>query len=437
MKRSLKKKSRSLRKSRSKVSRKRGSYRKKVLVVSKPERVSRVKIGRKNELITPDHPYFRTRVDPPTSREYFKDKTLEFEPVLKSSFPDTCYMGTKGFITPEVDGGCTTLEYDLNYKNHWGQRKLLLTEIDFLTLVLKSRFDSIDIVYAGAAAGIHIPFLFRLFPNIRFHLYDPAKFRIQNLAEYEKTGKITINEYYKGKKNRKDYGFFTDDVARYYRKKFYKNEKESNMLFISDIRLGAEHIEGETRTDYSWRFEEGVLRNNEEHQDWIRIMRPKWSMLKFKEPYVKEDREKFYKYMKGEIRLQTWHPLNSAETRLIVKNSDINKEVYYNIIAYERKNAYYNYLRQMNLNNKLIDFIPNTTLKDFCKHVTKNVPYYNLDFFTEILIYYRYLKKYENMSELLEDKAEKLKNTIINYMRDTTTLIYGSPERFRLIKHEK
>ena len=58
---------------------------------------------------------------------------------------------------------------------HWGQRKLLLSEIQFITLY----WDNLDVpipilVYAGAAPGLHIPFLSQMFPEAEFHLYDPA-----------------------------------------------------------------------------------------------------------------------------------------------------------------------------------------------------------------------------------------------------------------------
>ena len=57
---------------------------------------------------------------------------------------------------------------------HWGQRKLLLSEIEFL-----ARFSEpgITCVYAGAAPGTHIPYLTQLFPEVaRFVLVDPSPF---------------------------------------------------------------------------------------------------------------------------------------------------------------------------------------------------------------------------------------------------------------------
>ena len=59
---------------------------------------------------------------------------------------------------------------------HLGQRKLLLTEVNFLT----GHGDfSKNIIYIGAAPGHHIEFLSTLFPNHTFYLYDPRDFSIK------------------------------------------------------------------------------------------------------------------------------------------------------------------------------------------------------------------------------------------------------------------
>lgn len=57
---------------------------------------------------------------------------------------------------------------------HWGQRKLLLSEIEFLTLFSE---PGVTVVYAGAAPGTHTASLARLFPEVhQFVLVDPSPF---------------------------------------------------------------------------------------------------------------------------------------------------------------------------------------------------------------------------------------------------------------------
>src|SRR5262245_53966686 len=60
---------------------------------------------------------------------------------------------------------------------HWGQRKLLLSEIMFLTQW--GHLANI-VVYAGAAPSDHTPYLQSLFPNHTFILIDPRPFSIKS-----------------------------------------------------------------------------------------------------------------------------------------------------------------------------------------------------------------------------------------------------------------
>lgn len=67
---------------------------------------------------------------------------------------------------------------------HYGQRKLLLSEIEFLTnvcisLPAKLKHKRIVVIYAGAAPGDHIDLLYSMFPFIKFVLVDPAKFSVE------------------------------------------------------------------------------------------------------------------------------------------------------------------------------------------------------------------------------------------------------------------
>jgi hypothetical protein len=389
-----------------------------IMIKSKPSNVFYVD-DNNDFVMNKDNEYYRTQLDPPNFVEYFKNID-SFDITLKDNFPETSYIGNKGYFAPELPGGIptSTLDYKLDYANHWGQRKLLLTEIDFLTQTLSSKNEKIDVIYAGAAHGTHIKFLFNLFPNIRFHLYDPAIFD-SVLKTYVKTGQIIINEYYhdfkyknnninrdtpflKYKERQKlpeDYGFFTDEVAEYYKQKFYdEKENYSKCLFISDIRrdLPKDPYKDKGKSDWSWDFEKIVLEDQEFMRKWLQIMRPQSSMLKFKEPYVKAGRNVLYKYFQGIIRLQTWHPPNSAETRLIVNHNDIDTEVFYDTIAYERKTSYYNYLRTNNIGNMSIPFLPpNVKIADVGKKVAPNIKYYTIDFYNEINLLNEYYKKFE------------------------------------------
>lgn len=204
---------------------------------------------------------------------------------------------------------------------HWGQRKLLLVEIEFLT----NYSNENDIVlYAGAAPGIHIKYLSKLFPTLSFILYDPNDFSICE------TDKIKIFQSY-----------FTKEIAGRY-------ANYDNILFMSDIRT-ADHNLMDTIT-----IEKQVEKDNELQKDCYIVMNPKKSLLKFRLPWkVRVGNEyKFvtkcgnnYNYLKGDIIIQPWKPQTSTETRLLVdKYTDIKNipMTVYDNIKYEEQIFYFN-----------------------------------------------------------------------------------------------
>jgi len=184
---------------------------------------------------------------------------------------------------------------------HIGQRKLLMSEIYFLT---KYGHLSDCVVYAGAAGGHHIPYLATLFPKHKFYLWDPAPFAIAPTDRLEIHNKC-----------------FTDDVAAYY--------MDQSPLFICDVRSGSDDMQFDE-------FEAEVHRNNQMQRRWIELMQPKMSMLKFRVPY-NTPVSNAYEYLDGELCIQTWAPPFSGETRLITDGSA--KKIYH---EYESKMHYVN-----------------------------------------------------------------------------------------------
>lgn len=194
-----------------------------------------------------------------------------------------------------------------NKKNiiHWGQRKLLMSELYFMT-----HWGHLgkQIVYAGAAPGNHIPYLSYLFPNHSFTLIDPNPFRIKE------TEKIKIMNCY-----------FDDNMA-----KKYQND---HVLFISDMRTA------DYRQMSCIENEQYIIKDNETQMRWINLMKPVKSMIKFRCPYpdiIKENTRMF----KGIILLQPWAPPTSTETRLIV-DSDLTI-IEYDNLKYEQQLFYHN-----------------------------------------------------------------------------------------------
>jgi hypothetical protein len=202
---------------------------------------------------------------------------------------------------------------------HWGQRKLLLSEIEFICLYFEKFPEAANVVviYAGAAPGTHILILRDLFPAIRFVLYDPAQF---DNAIYNVHG-ISIHQE-----------IFTDEVCLLLKDQY----TDSVVLFISDIRTA------DTVTMSAEDVEKRVACDQQMQMKWYDILNPAMAMLKFRLPWNCDTTL----YLKGDIYFQAYAPLTSTETRLIVEQNAPLIE--YDNKAYEEQLFHFNmYLREL------------------------------------------------------------------------------------------
>ena len=236
---------------------------------------------------------------------------------------------------------------------HWGQKKLLLSEIQFLTnicikLNIKKLKDYV-IIYIGSADGTHLPILFEMFPELEWHLYDPNPFS-KYVKKYGKNKVFIYNEY------------FTNETI-------YKIKKNINkkILFISDIRVTPK--------------DEQVMKDMKDQGKWGLELNADFMLLKFRLPYNEPNTYKplnindleFNKkyinnfdliakdciYLKGIIYLQLYHPTYSTELRLFVEKNKENKYSLddYNYIDIENKLFNYNSEIRGILNNENYEFL--------------------------------------------------------------------------------
>jgi hypothetical protein len=178
---------------------------------------------------------------------------------------------------------------------HCGQRKLLLSEVEFFTYYWDaSKIANPVCVYAGAYPGYHILLLQKLFPSFEFHLYDP-KFnekpnKNKKTARDEENNKIHIYAE-----------FFTDETAGQ-----WANRKD--VFFISDIRCDGPRCKNMAFGE-RLELEDSVWADMMAQSTWTKIMKPVQALLKFRLPYVLEP-EKVdpsnppkVKYLKGLLYL--------------------------------------------------------------------------------------------------------------------------------------
>lgn len=246
---------------------------------------------------------------------------------------------------------------------HWGQLKLIMSEIHFLCKIFMENksWPSKYVVYAGGAPGTHIQYLSILFPELCFILIDPRNFVFPPCSSFKKF--TSIEDVISSTSTSSSTSIFT--LNTYLTHISASQFKALNPIFISDIRSISEEME-ESNNPLN---ELSVLFDTLLHIDILRVMDPCYSLIKFRciygnslnclnlntgvpKDYTKnhyyEDVVKnfaLYKektpYPEGTIYLQCWQGISSTETRLFVKRSnDIVR--YYDNVKYENQLYHFN-----------------------------------------------------------------------------------------------
>lgn len=235
---------------------------------------------------------------------------------------------------------------DHQSKCHWGQKKLLLSEIQFFTRICKTlnikSLKDFAVVYIGSAGGHHLPILYNLFPDLIWLLYDPAPFSKDVTKHPTKDKSVFIYNMY-----------FTDDTLEHVR----KNCQGRKILFISDIRV-------ETK-------EEDIIKDMRNQAFWGTELNSPFMLHKFRLPYeeletipksnlqfklneklfinpnLKTTKYKNMLYLKGDIYLQIFPPPYSGELRLFVEQKNGKYEfAEYDYLDIENRLVYFNsYIR--------------------------------------------------------------------------------------------
>ena len=248
---------------------------------------------------------------------------------------------------------------------HNGQRKLFLSEVQFLT-DLAGVVEYV--IYAGAAPSHKGFVLWSLFPKLKFVLIDPNRFEIFIHGKpHTLANKSETYVRYLKTRPRKDWlkylretdpgifiieDFFTEELATMF--------SALNSVFISDIRTNM--VEDDFPTDID------ILWNSAQQMNWIKALKPKFVMLKFRPPYFEKERidedelEDYQRadfakakargmdfianynkgdflYFDGTIFLQAWSGKASSETRLVFDRYDKFRR--YDSAEYENKFFYF------------------------------------------------------------------------------------------------
>lgn len=195
---------------------------------------------------------------------------------------------------------------------HWGQRKLFVSELEFLINyypTIDTTTNKFYVLYIGAAKGTHLLYLCSLFKEFEFILVDPSSFDTR--LQYMDNVKI-INKY-----------FDDNDIKIFSDKNVYPN-----LFLISDIRFP--NLSENDLTSQ----QEYVKEDMELQKKWFLKLKPYKALLKFRLPWNSSK----CNYLDGDLYFQAWAGRHSTESRL-VPNGKMKE---YNNKNYEEKMHYFN-----------------------------------------------------------------------------------------------
>ena len=251
---------------------------------------------------------------------------------------------------------------------HWGQLKMFLVTLLFLINKVNPTEKEVHIIYPGSARGDNILILCNMFPNTLWYLIDPAPHH-PKLKDHKQI--IEIKSEY-----------FTDDVAKYYFKKFAN--RKFPLLILSDIRVDTD--------------DKSIMDNQESNAIWHNIIKPDYSYFKFRCPYNKGTE---YDYYDGKIYIQPYARTSSSETRIMFDTIITKKK--YDCNEYFGKFTYFNRILRPSYYKKAI--IPNNKYFDHC---------YDCTYFSYLIS--NYLKKF--------NKCNPFGTTnVFDIMKEITNLI--------------
>ena len=292
------------------------------------------------------------------------------------------------------------LPYKSNQKTigtHLGQRKLFLSEVQFLSYCLKSTQvpNNLYCVYAGSAPGQKTHLLSKIFPTVKFILVDPAKADIvvdgKSHRDFKHNDVVHLHHKYPTLSNT----YSTDnkeivqmtpeeksEIMKFIESTQYKiyiiedlmTEDIANMLsefentvYISDIRSNMFNEDFPTDTD--------IYFNHALNYNVMKIMNPYMSMIKFRIPFF-NDYEKDMERMKelshlferskefgidfiedfknrklnlpvsSDLYVQAWAKPSSTELRMYVPMSGIHSIQEYDIKEIEEKMNSFNMINR-------------------------------------------------------------------------------------------
>lgn len=280
---------------------------------------------------------YRTNMNVNEYSPYFKNPHLE-----GSDYSDSVQKYKKYLDTDSDERMKYSPKSTINLNTYnWNQRKLFLSELEFLieyipkidvNIIPKVKGKRrIPIIYYDVMTTNHIEFLDSLlnemFGNIYvIYLHEAIK---DSLSQYKESKRIKVSSQ------------LTTKTASKYLSSYGKN----SALFIGNARVNMNKKSGKD-------LENAIISTMNLQKSIVENIYPYKSMLKFMLPYSsnKYDYLESFEYFDGDLRFLSWSSKSGTETMLIT-DGDPKKTKKYDVLAYEEQMAYFNNVTRVSYYN--------------------------------------------------------------------------------------
>jgi hypothetical protein len=248
----------------------------------------------------------------------------------------------------------------ISLAQQWGERKLMLLELEFLTQYAVR--PGTVVIYANCAPATRMPYLSSLFPHVQFVLVDPVP------LDFDESQLPNVSV----KQQQFDDALATEFAAT-------AQSEAKTLLFIANATSDSPNGYLAGAGDDSGYVDEAAftMEKMTAQAHWHRLLNSAKSLLKFTLPWT-DDKTK---YLDGDIVLPIWSGPTSTETRL-VPNGNYRD---WSHRHYEEQLMHYNNVTRVSLHEHGVT----AEGLDGCGDCT-----------AEVFILERYLERYPNMLQI-------------------------------------
>lgn len=231
--------------------------------------------------------------------------------------------------------------------------RLLLAEINFITTYIEKDEKDVRIIYMGAAPGFHLVKLMKMYPFIKFDLYDDQELH-PDLQHYINENADQVNHYPE---------LFTVELTGR-----YTNPKSEDDIYLITDHRDPKYMkdpiypgDNEAKMTLQIKKEESYANDMEIQKQICIALKPIYACLRFRPPHyytsgpmtLAEGEKPIFEYFFGVAWLMIFSDYKSTETRLVVNDFD-NVKYGWNFQTYQyRLNRFNDEVRENFLLNPL------------------------------------------------------------------------------------